>query len=137
MCFQSSINRQFEFIQTNWANNRSSGFYNMKSVNRQDYAGRDPLIGRGNVSFQWWPVKYNDGDDARNLDFCDLVTLKGGEYFFAPSVSFLSAPSKIKRTLHSLKRKTVKSASRKKTSRHSDGRKTTKAKARRKTMRKP
>lgn len=86
MCFQSDISKQFELIQSGWAN--VSNFPNRNK--NGDYPGIDPLIGqdRGNVTNQHWPVKWGE-DKLDPSVFRDCVTLKGGEYFFAPSVSFL------------------------------------------------
>lgn len=81
MCFQSSITDQFEFLQ--------------KQANNPDQpikgTGRDALIGQP-------PPKDTDGTktdaaDAADADnsFNRFVTLKGGEYFFAPSMTFFES----------------------------------------------
>jgi hypothetical protein len=41
-----------------------------------------------NLGQQQWPTHWG-GDEKRQFDFGDFVTLKGGEYFFAPSIPFL------------------------------------------------
>lgn len=84
LCFQSSIENQFEFIQQHWANNNDFP---------QPFTGIDPIIGQGeNRKFdnnkaieQKWPKA--EGGTASN-DMADFVTVKGGEYFFAPSLPF-------------------------------------------------
>ena len=80
MVYNGNIERQFEFTQRAWANN--AGFAHAG-------AGRDPLIGTGGAGHQW-PRSW-DHPDAGTLsfDFDRFVTLRGGEYFFAPSLSFM------------------------------------------------
>ena len=83
MLFRSE--NQFEFTQRAWVNNS-----NFRIVG----TGVDPLIGQPNgPSGQKWPVKYgktlSDGRD--DDDFSGFVTMRGGEYFFAPSISFLKS----------------------------------------------
>ncbi|MEA2603756.1 MAG: hypothetical protein QOF89_4748 [Acidobacteriota bacterium] len=81
LCFQANIGNQFAFIQEQWANapNFPVGA-----------AGVDPLIGRGSSPQSWqtaWDVP-PDGPTG-SLSFGQFVTLKGGEFFFAPSIPFL------------------------------------------------
>ncbi|MCY7366692.1 MAG: peroxidase [Chamaesiphon sp.] len=80
MAYQSDIANQFEFTQVSWAN--SPQFV-------KDDAGIDPVIGQGqNPTSQQQPVKW--GEEAKKtIDFQGFVSMKGGEYFFAPSISFL------------------------------------------------
>ena len=53
-------------------------------------AGDDPLIGQDPDEGQRWPTTWGDDDKGRRpFNFESLVTLKGGEYFFCPSLSFL------------------------------------------------
>jgi deferrochelatase/peroxidase EfeB len=81
MCFQSNIEAQFEFIQKQWAN-------------REDQllpeTGIDPVVGKheGPIKPQRWPTTW-DGSYKKPFSFQDFVTLKGGEYLFAPSISAL------------------------------------------------
>jgi Dyp-type peroxidase family len=79
MCFQSDIEHQFEWLQRMVANDRN--YFDTGT-------GLDPLIGLGPSAPQKWPVQW---DQARTkpLDIHALVKVKGGEYFFAPSVGFL------------------------------------------------
>src|SRR5262245_29654761 len=83
ICFQSSIADQFEFIQRNWANDKD--LWRRKR-------GVDPIAGQfgpdGQIEAQDWPINWGEGDRA-SFSFSSFVKLKGGEYFFAPSISGL------------------------------------------------
>jgi Dyp-type peroxidase family len=85
MCYQADIHHQFEFIQRTWADNPNFP----RNLILPD-SGDDPLIGQDSDAnaAQKWPTEWN-GDDRKRLTFGGYVTLKGGEYFFAPSISFL------------------------------------------------
>jgi hypothetical protein len=81
MCFQNSIARQFEHIQE-LANNPNLPVPG---------SGSDPLIFQGenpSVDNQW-PLRHGSSKRVA-FAFDRAVTLKGGEYFFTPSVTFLS-----------------------------------------------
>ena len=83
MCFQSNIARQFGFMQKSWANN----------VNFvQPATGLDPVIGQKAASeppvAQQWPLYWGQ-QGKKAIDFGGFVTMKGGEFFFAPSIPFL------------------------------------------------
>lgn len=83
MSFQRSIVDQFEFIQDSWAN--KPDFPNPK-------VGIDPIIGQHgikNPSKGNFATIYGDKTSMIPRDFQSFVTLKGGEYFFAPSLNFL------------------------------------------------
>jgi Dyp-type peroxidase family len=80
MSYQASIGKQFEFIQQNWVNN--PGFPHAND-------GSDPILGQGIVSNGKFAVKYGVAGSMVQKPFNSFVTLKGGEYFFAPSVKFL------------------------------------------------
>lgn len=83
MSFQASIANQFEFIQQIWANDSSFP---------KDNVGRDGIIGQGNFpdGLQKYPTEYGNPNSISGAKgFGNFVTLKGGEYFFAPSMSFL------------------------------------------------
>jgi len=86
MSYQRSIVDQFEFIQQSWVNN--PGFPSAG-------AGVDPVIGQSGSpppAPQDWPKNW--GDPAKPVvafNFRDFVVMKGGEYFFAPSLSGLSS----------------------------------------------
>lgn len=83
LCFQADIDNQFNFIQGGWANKNDFVAVNV---------GLDPVIGQptgstGNVK---WPVTWGDpSTEEKEYDFTHWVHMKGGEYFFAPSLSYL------------------------------------------------
>jgi Dyp-type peroxidase family len=86
ICAQSSIVHQFEFIQAIWSN--FTQFL-------RPGTGLDPVIGQAPqgaapVPQQWpklWGVPFNG---TTTFDFTPWVTMRGGEYFFLPSLSFLT-----------------------------------------------
>lgn len=82
MCFQKDIASQFEFLQQTWANNENFP---------KPGTGVDGVIGQTGAaaaSPQPWPTEYrNDASPRRPFDFANFVTMKGGEYFFCPSLS--------------------------------------------------
>jgi Dyp-type peroxidase family len=94
MCYQSSIVEQFEFVQSQWANEPNFP---------EKGTGIDPIMGqRGQrykieLGHQKWPVRWNEPQGKHTpFDFYNgadaarqFVTFKGGEYFFAPSIFFL------------------------------------------------
>lgn len=89
MCFQASITDQFVTLQKTWANGIDFPKHD---------TGIDPVIGQEKLQGtpiddhrQYWP-KNKDGWDENHkgrYDFSKCVQMKGGEYFFAPSISFL------------------------------------------------
>jgi Dyp-type peroxidase family len=90
MCFQSSIRTQFAFMQRGWANN--------KDFVRKPDTGLDPIIGQRDtengelvdLKAQKWRPEYGSGDKPQVEDsFRDFVKMKGGEFFFTPSIPFL------------------------------------------------
>ncbi len=85
MAYNRDLSVQFEFTQKTWANN--AGFPQAPNA-----PGLDPVIGQGPVSLQPWPMQWDDiGLGATPFSFQGLVTMRGGEYFFAPSLNFLRA----------------------------------------------
>lgn len=80
ICYQNNIERQFEYIQ--------------KAANSSDLplpcSGPDPLIAQGDLEavVNEWPVRHNDSERVY-FSFERTVTLKGGEYLYAPSLTFL------------------------------------------------
>jgi Dyp-type peroxidase family len=82
MAYQGNIAEQFEFTQAQWANNQ--GFVKIN-------AGADPVIGQGGTIGQTHRAGWNDATAPTQQQFFgDFVTLKGGEYFFAPSLGFFA-----------------------------------------------
>src|SRR5213083_1549230 len=87
--FQSDIARQFEFVQRTWVDNPNfPELLLFPGLN----TGDDALIGQHPRAAQRWPRTW--GRSGRFLDrlrfnFGDYVRLRGGEYFFTPSLSFL------------------------------------------------
>jgi Dyp-type peroxidase family len=75
ICINADIRRQFEFIQQTWVNNPTfNGLYDE----------RDPLIGSpsGAMTIPQEPVR-------QKINLPSFVQLKGGGYFFLPSLSAL------------------------------------------------
>lgn len=86
MCYVADIAQQFEFVQAAW-------------VNTPDFAqpgtGKDPLIGQpadspARPTVYHWPTGYG-APTTKNARFGDFITMRGGEYFFAPSLSMLQS----------------------------------------------
>ncbi len=88
MCFQQDIDRQFEFIQRTWVDS----VIFPRGILVQGDTGDDPLIGQDPDEAQRWPKRWGDEEAGRKVfNFESAVTLKGGEYFFAPSIPFLGS----------------------------------------------
>jgi deferrochelatase/peroxidase EfeB len=82
MAFNASIVEQFEFLQARWA-----GSQHEPIVHREPTFGIDQIAGvgaRGKVA-----MPDGHGGIAVVDAFPQTVTVKGGEYFFAPSLPFL------------------------------------------------
>lgn len=81
LCFQADIFNQFMFVQKNWANNQQ--FVNYTT-------GLDAVVGQGKKqnAGQMWPKEWGENERVQ-VDFFDFISMKGGEFFFAPSISFL------------------------------------------------
>jgi len=83
MCFQSNLADQFGFLQKIYANS-------------PDFAktgtGIDPVIGQKELNAcpmaQHWPREWGKAGE-KDFHFGDFVKLKGGEFFFSPSIPFL------------------------------------------------
>ena len=89
MCFQADLENQFNLMQKKWA--KDPNFVKAKT-------GTDAVIGvekrdeQGKVVKETykWPTKWGESEQTE-VDFTHWVTMKGGEYFFAPSMSFLKS----------------------------------------------
>ncbi|MEA5536854.1 Dyp-type peroxidase [Crocosphaera sp. XPORK-15E] len=109
MCYQSDIWEQFEFMQRLWCNNDNFLEPAMNNNPNYDKTGldavigqrqgnqADPLIGKAPEPPKNWPASYGlqtvKPDIAPENQFGQFVTLKGGEYFFSPSLTFLKSLS--------------------------------------------
>ncbi len=80
MCYQSSIVNQFEVLQGSWAND-SWHPPGAKEV------GSDPISAQGKRTPPKWPTSWGSSH-KRAFDFKSCINMLGGEYFFAPSISF-------------------------------------------------
>jgi len=85
MCYQRNIEKQFEFLQYLWAND--------PRLPPSQKPGIDAVIGQPGgmgAGQQKWPAQWDDPREKHiPFDLHGFVTLKGGEYFFAPSMYFL------------------------------------------------
>ncbi len=88
MAFNSEISSQFEFTQQSWANN--TGFPFGDPVGNLD-PGLDLVIGQGSRPKAAWPLKWDKPQAKAAKAAPQTVTMKGGEYFFMPSIAFLKA----------------------------------------------
>ncbi len=80
--YMASISKQFEVTQRDWANNPLAS-------NNGPGPGLDPIIGQNrDAPAQDWPYAFNELS-KRRFDFRDFVTMRGGEYFFAPSIAMI------------------------------------------------
>jgi Dyp-type peroxidase family len=73
-CYQSSIERQFEFVQEKWANAPSFP---------QQGDGNDPIISQNDTTGEFNLPPHG------NLKLARWVTTTGGGYFFSPSIAAL------------------------------------------------
>jgi hypothetical protein len=81
MAFNSSIARQFEYTQKRLANDAGSA--------AGPTSGVDPVVGQGIRAKIASPTSWG-GTKVRTTDpVAQAVTMKGGEYFFMPSLAFL------------------------------------------------
>ncbi len=79
ICLNGDIERQFEFIQQTWINNKTfAGLYDEV----------DPLIGKKDKNSNSFTVQ-NDPVRQRIHNLQDFVKIKGGAYFFMPGIRAL------------------------------------------------
>jgi Dyp-type peroxidase family len=81
MCFVRNIAQQYEFIQKFWANNPDFLF-------NKNQPGLDPIIGQGERGKLRFNYTYGAAG-CRQASFAQFVTMRGGEYFYAPSMNGL------------------------------------------------
>jgi Dyp-type peroxidase family len=95
MSYQQSLAGQFEFIQSKWINEPN---FPQPETQPGGPSGSDPLIGEDPagdpkkfISKGSFPIEYDNKNPANftSQEFHSFVKLKGGEYFFAPSLAFL------------------------------------------------
>jgi len=89
MCYQSSIEAQFEFMQNSWADNPKF----RPTTKPTPLPNVDSVIGQTNNKDELkkqWPKEHEKTDLVEHT-FETTVTLKGGAYFFTPSISFLKS----------------------------------------------
>ena len=87
MSYQKSIEKQFEFIQKNWANTET-----FPTIAPPVPTGVDLIIGHPHKNDDprtyMFPDPYKSGK-FKPLQMKQFVSMRGGEYFFAPSITFL------------------------------------------------
>jgi deferrochelatase/peroxidase EfeB len=92
MAFNADIGWQFEFTQQTWANNPS---FPKTPAPAAQVAGVDLVFAQGpRPATVVCPVKWAGTRPVNNKNIATVpqtVTMKGGEYFFMPSLAFLRA----------------------------------------------
>lgn len=88
MAFNSEIDQQFAFTQSVWADN--PGFPVGNPVGNAP-VGLDQVIGQGSRPRPAWPLRWDRPQTKVARAAPQTVTMKGGEYFFMPSIAFLTA----------------------------------------------
>jgi Dyp-type peroxidase family len=87
MSYQASIANQFEFIQKSWVNDAS--FFNREAGKM---IGQDPVIGQGTPRIAGsFATEWGKLNTMQPTNFEQFVLMKGGGYFFAPSMDFLKS----------------------------------------------
>jgi Dyp-type peroxidase family len=94
LCYQSDIWEQFEFIQRRWSNNPYFLQPQKSKAPGYDQTGLDPVIGQARPDSPArpaanWPKGWDNETIRVETQLANFVTMKGGEYFFSPSMSFL------------------------------------------------
>ncbi len=92
MAFNADLVDQFEFVQRNWANNE-----NFPRHNSPNAPGLDQVIGHGTRTKSDCPLTWDAklataGAFGVANPIAQAVTMKGGDYFFMPSLAFLRDP---------------------------------------------
>jgi Dyp-type peroxidase family len=103
MCYQASIRNQFAFMQRGWANNqkfiKDGVTPGEKDPTIHPAAGLDPVIGQLDADTpggpavtpipQTWRPSYGSTENGIEDKFGGFIRMRGGEFFFAPSIPFL------------------------------------------------
>jgi Dyp-type peroxidase family len=84
MAFNAELEAQFDFTQSTWANN--AGFPAGPAE-----PGLDQVIGQGTRPKAHCPVTWGGSTNKLVKAAPQAVTMRGGEYFFMPSLAFLKA----------------------------------------------
>ena len=83
-CYQSSLENSFRFVQQSWCNTETF------PTSRTGY---DALIGQAHGDGLLHTTLHDVDDEGLDPGlgkFAKMVTMKGGDYFFVPSISALS-----------------------------------------------
>ncbi len=96
MCYQSDPVEQFEFIQRRWSNNPYFVKPMLEKDSNYDVTGLDPLVGQKHPTAKGaakapanWPIAWDRPTRKVKTELSGFITMKGGEYFFSPSLSGL------------------------------------------------
>ena len=93
--FQNSLESKFEFILNNWMLNRYAHSRDAAGNLISVETGQDILFSQAHTEYKI-PAVWNEKKDKKDVRYISItvpeqiITLKGGLYFFAPSRSFFS-----------------------------------------------
>lgn len=82
MCYQSSIETQFEILQHLWAN--------QGQIKGHAIGAQDSIIGQGTNPPKTLPQQWGQSAQSAPFSFSGFVTMRGGEYLYTPSISLLT-----------------------------------------------
>lgn len=95
-CYQSDPFEQFEWIQRRWSNNPYFVKPMLERDTNYDHTGLDPLVGQKHPTAIGqakapanWPMAWGSPTKKVKTELSNFITMKGGEYFFSPSLSGL------------------------------------------------
>jgi len=83
MCYQSSIENQFEILQGLWAN--------QGQIKGHAIGAQDSIIGQGTNPPKTLPHQWGQPAQSAPFSFSGFVTMKGGEYLYTPSIGLLKS----------------------------------------------
>ena len=88
MCFQASLASQFNFMQKAWAKEQN---FVKRDVGTDVVIGVEKRDDDGRASEETynWPTTNWGAPETEKVIFRHWITMRGGEFFFAPSMSFL------------------------------------------------